>query len=215
LLREGHVRVAGIDEVGRGAWAGPVVAAAVVLNLANPNPHAALGAGGRSRVDNLRKVGVRDSKQLSPHQRETLFPIIKESCLAWGVGLADASEIDAMGIVPATRLAMRRAVEALSPPPDALIIDALRLPDIDLSQRAFPFADSISLSVAAASILAKVMRDRMMIELEAAFPGYGFDRHKGYGTRAHQEALKASGACPAHRKTFRPVAIVRSLQEVI
>jgi len=189
LLREGHVRVAGIDEVGRGAWAGPVVAAAVILNLA--------------KAASLRKV--HDSKQLSPHQRATFFPIIKESCLAWGVGLADASEIDAMGIVPATRLAMHRAIEALSPPPDALIIDALRLPDIDLPQRAFPFADSISLSVAAASILAKVMRDRMMVELESTFPGYGFDRHKGYGTRAHQEALKAIGACKVHRKTFRPI----------
>ncbi len=191
LLREGRLRVAGLDEAGRGAWAGPVVAAAVILNLA--------------KVRTLRKVGVHDSKQLSPRLRTALFPIIQASCLAWGVGLADAAEIDALGIVPATRLAMRRAVEALSPPPDALIVDALRLPDVDLPQRAFPFADSISLSVAAASILAKVTRDRLMADLEEVFPGYGFARHKGYGTRAHHQALKAMGACGVHRMTFRPI----------
>lgn len=184
--------MAGIDEAGRGAWAGPVVAAAAILDLA--------------KVANLRKVGVRDSKQLPPHRREACFPIIQESCLAWGVGLADAAEIDALGIVSATRLAMRRAIGALSPLPDALIIDALRLPDTALPQRAFPFADSISLSVAAASILAKVTRDRMMVELEAAFPGYGFDRHKGYGTQAHRIALGRMGTCEAHRKTFKPIA---------
>ena len=183
--------MAGLDEVGRGAWAGPVVAAATILSLA--------------KVQNLRKAGVHDSKQLSPYRRAACFPIIQESCLAWGMGLADAAEIDTLGIVPATRLAMRRAIDALSPSPDALIIDALRLADTGLPQRAFPFADSISLSVAAASILAKVTRDRMMVELEAAFPGYGFDRHKGYGTPAHQKALQAMGACQIHRKTFRPI----------
>ncbi len=183
--------MAGVDEVGRGAWAGPVVAAATILSLA--------------KVSNLRKAGVHDSKQLSPHQRAACFPIIQESCRAWGIGLADAAEIDTLGIVSATRLAMRRAIDALSPSPDALIVDALRLPDTGLPQRAFPFADSISLSVAAASILAKVMRDQMMVELEAAFPGYGFDRHKGYGTPAHQQALQAMGVCQIHRKTFRPI----------
>ena len=125
--------------------------------------------------------------------------------MSWSIGHADACEIDAFGIVPATRLAMRRAVEALSPPPDALIIDALRLPGVELPQRAFNFADAISLSVAAASILAKVARDRTMIDLAAEQSGYGFDRHKGYGTRAHQAALKSMGVCEAHRKTFKPI----------
>lgn len=189
LQREGYLRIAGIDEVGRGAWAGPVVASAVVVDPAE--------AGVLRRVH--------DSKQLSARQRETLFPIILGACLAWGVGCAGNDEIDAIGIVAATRTAMRRAVEAMSSVPDALIIDALRLPELALPQRAFNFADSISLSVAAASILAKVTRDRMMIEMEAAYPGYGFARHKGYGTQAHRAALAALGACPMHRKTFRPI----------
>jgi ribonuclease HII len=190
FLQAGCLRVAGLDEAGRGAWAGPVVAAAVILNAA--------------KVQNLRRV--HDSKQLTPRQRNDLHPLILESSIAWGVGKADASEIDAIGVVPATRLAMRRAIDLLSPPPDALIVDALRLPEIDLPQHAFNFADSISLSVAAASILAKVTRDRMMVELETVYSGYGFDRHKGYGTRRHWTALEELGACPAHRATFKPVA---------
>jgi ribonuclease HII len=191
LARAGYSSVAGLDEAGRGAWAGPVVAAAAILNLA--------------KVRKLRKAAVNDSKRLSPRRRERLFPIIQAACRAWGIGLADAGEIDAIGILPATRLAMRRAIDALSASPDALIVDALRLPEVDLLQRAFNFADSISLSVAAASILAKVTRDRMMVDLAAAHPGYGFDRHKGYGTQAHREALNALGSCPIHRKTFKPI----------
>ena len=189
LARSGCVAIAGIDEAGRGAWAGPVVAAAAILNLA--------------QARSLRK-GT-DSKQLSPRQREALYPRIVEASLAYGIGLADPDEIDAIGIVPATRRAMRRAIDALSMRPDALIIDAVRLPDVELPQAAFNFADSISLSVAAASILAKVTRDRMMIDLAAAFPGYGFERHKGYGTPAHRRALQAIGTCAAHRKTCRPM----------
>ena len=192
LAREGRRRIAGLDEAGRGAWAGPVVAAAVILDLA--------------KTSILREV--HDSKQLTPRQREDLYPLILESSLAHGIGLAGASEIDAAGIVPATRLAMRRALDALSPPPDALIVDALRLPDVDLPQRAFNFADSISLSVAAASILAKVARDRMMVGLDTVYAGYGFGRHKGYGTRGHWQALEELGACSAHRATFKPVAIM-------
>ena len=191
LARSGYARVAGLDEVGRGAWAGPVIAAAAVLDPA--------------RVSVLRRLGVNDSKQLTPRRREWLVLVIQAACLGWGVGLAGPVEIDALGIVPATRLAMRRALEALTPPPDALIIDALRLPEIDLPQRVFNFADSISLSVAAASILAKVTRDRMMRDLDRRHPGYGFDRHKGYGTRAHRAVLKTLGACDAHRRTFRPL----------
>lgn len=152
--------------------------------------------------------GVHDSKQLTSRQRNDLYPLILESSLAYGLGLAEASEIDTIGVVPATRLAMRRAIDVLSPPPDALIIDALRLPEVDLPQRAFNFADSISLSVAAASILAKVTRDRMMVELETVYPGYGFDRHKGYGTQRHWKELTELGVCEVHRRTFRPIRAV-------
>ncbi len=189
FIRAGYGRVAGIDEAGRGAWAGPVVAAAVILNPAT--------------VQSLRKVD--DSKKLSPDQREELYPAIVDSCIAYGIGQASAGEIDAIGIVPATRLAMTRAIEALSPPPHALIIDAVRLPAIDLPQAVFNFADSISLSVAAASILAKVTRDRLMIDLDTRYPHYGFARHKGYGTRIHQLALQSVGPCVIHRQSFKPI----------
>jgi ribonuclease HII len=188
-MRSGYSAVAGLDEAGRGAWAGPVVAAAVILNLS-------VAAG-------LRKVN--DSKQLTPRQREALYPLIVEASLAHAVGLADSIEIDEIGIVPATRLAMRRALDALTLPADALIIDAVKLREVDLPQSVFNFADSISLSVAAASILAKVTRDRMMVDLAAQFPEYGFERHKGYGTRAHRAALQATGPSCIHRQTFKPI----------
>jgi ribonuclease HII len=128
--------------------------------------------------------------------------------MAVGVGSATEQEIDALGIVPATRMAMHRALAALDVSPDALILDALRLPDIALPQKAFPRADAHSLSVAAASIVAKVVRDRWMAEIaEVDYPGYGFARHKGYGTRQHREALERLGVCPIHRRSFRPVAL--------
>jgi ribonuclease HII len=189
LARAGYARVAGIDEAGRGAWAGPVAAAAVILDWT------------KSR----RLRAVDDSKKLSPRQRDEVYPVIIDNCIAYGIGQASASEIDAIGILPATRLAMTRALEALSPPPHALIIDAVRLPAIDLPQAVFNFADSISLSVAAASILAKVTRDRLMIELDARYPHYGFARHKGYGTRIHQLALQSVGPCAIHRRSFKPI----------
>ena len=189
FIRSGYALVAGIDEAGRGAWAGPVVAAAVVIHL--------------SENSNFRKVN--DSKRLSPRQREALYPMIVDQCVACGIGQSSAAEIDALGIVPATRLAMTRAVQALTPPPDALIIDAVRLPQINLPQAVFNFADSISLSVAAASILAKVTRDRLLIELDAQYPQYALARHKGYGTRLHQSALQSIGPCEIHRKSFKPI----------
>ena len=186
-------RVAGLDEAGRGAWAGPVVAAAVILPRGD-GVHAAL-------------AGVRDSKQVSPATRERLSARIVDVALAVGVGRGEQPEIDALGIVPATRLAMQRALEALSVAPEALVIDALRLPGVDLPQDVFPYADARSLSVAAASIIAKVSRDRWMVEVaEVDFPGYGFAQHKGYGTRQHQTALNHLGVCSLHRLTFRPVA---------
>ena len=190
LLRAGHSLIAGIDEAGRGAWAGPVVAAAVILNL----PEAA----------SLREVN--DSKQLSPRQRDQLYQIIIDHCVAYGIGQGSAAEIDTLGILPATRLAMTRAVAALTPLPDALIIDAVRLPQLNLPQAVFNFADSISLSVAAASILAKVTRDHLLIEFDAQYPAYQFARHKGYGTRVHQAALQSAGPCAIHRTSFKPIS---------
>jgi len=189
LRTAGHRLIAGIDEVGRGAWAGPVVAAAVILDPAEV-----------AHLD-----GVNDSKQLSARQRDRLYQIILDHCAAYGIGHGSVAEIDAIGILPATRLAMTRAVEALIPQPDALIIDAVRLPQVSKPQAVFNFADSISLSVAAASILAKVTRDRLMIELDAQYPAYRFARHKGYGTQIHQAALQSVGPCQIHRTSFKPI----------
>jgi ribonuclease HII len=190
LRRAGHRLIAGIDEAGRGAWAGPVVAAAVILNL----PEAA----------SLREV--QDSKQLSARRRDKLYQIIIDHCVAYGIGQGSVEEIDSIGILPATRLAMQRAVNALSPQPDALIIDAVCLPQVNKPQAVFNFADSISLSVAAASILAKVTRDRLLIELDAQYPAYQFARHKGYGTQIHRAALQSVGPCAVHRRSFKPIS---------
>lgn len=189
LIQSGHALVAGIDEAGRGAWAGPVVAAAVILDPAEV-----------SHLD-----GVNDSKQLSPRRRTALYQVIVDHCVAYGIGQGSVEEIDAIGILPATRLAMTRAVKDLAPQPDALIIDAVRLPQVNKPQSVFNFADSISLSVAAASILAKVTRDRLMIELDAQYPAYRFARHKGYGTQIHQAALQSAGPCKIHRTSFKPI----------
>lgn len=191
LWRRGYRNVAGLDEAGRGAWAGPVVAAAVVLP---PDP-------GWLRQ---RLAGVRDSKTLSPAEREALFPEILRVAVAVGVGMAGPEEIDALGIVPATRLAMERALKALAVTPDALIIDALTLA-VPLPQRVIVQADARCLSVAAASIVAKVTRDRWMVEMDRLYPGYGFAGHKGYGTPAHRQALREHGPCPIHRRSFAPV----------
>ncbi len=196
LWETGYERLAGLDEAGRGAWAGPVYAGAVIL------PHAP------SVLEAL--AGVRYSTLLSPAQRAAQWARIEMTALAVGVGWAAAAEIDALGIVPATRLAMKRALAALALPAEALIIDALRLPAVALPQQSFPFADALSLSVAAASIVAKVHRDRWMSEqAEVDFPGYGFAQHKGYGTAAHQAALAERGPCALHRRSFAPIAALR------
>lgn len=190
---DGYRFVAGLDEAGRGPWAGPVYAAAVVLPCGSDLPG--------------RMAGVRDSKTLSERQRERLVDCIWEVALSVGVGWATAAEIDEVGIVPATHIAMTRALDVLDPAPEALILDALTLPEITLPQREFPRADAHSLSVAAASIVAKVSRDRWMVETaEVDHPGYGFAQHKGYGTRQHREALQQLGVCAIHRRTFKPVA---------
>ncbi len=193
LMAAGDSPVAGIDEAGRGAWAGPVAAGAVILPL------------GRGALRHLR--GLTDSKQLTSAAREHYAECIRSVAVAFAVGWAEASEIDAIGIVPATRLAMRRAIDNLGVTPNGLVIDAVRLPDLRARQDVFFFADAISLSVAAASVLAKTARDARMTMMDDVWPGYGFAAHKGYGTAAHEAALQRLGPCTEHRWTFRPVAL--------
>ncbi len=192
LAASGYARVAGLDEAGRGAWAGPVCAAAVILPL------------DRTDLPELLD-GVRDSKLLSPKQREALLPVVLEIAEAAGVGWADPGEVDEWGVVAATRQAMARAVAQLDGAVDALLVDYLRLPNLNLPQRSLPKADVRCLSVAAASIVAKVERDRLMATLEQEFPGYGFAQHKGYGTRQHRAALAQLGPSPIHRMSWQPL----------
>lgn len=188
LWEGGFQRVAGIDEAGRGALAGPVCAAAVILP---PDPAVAQTLS-----------GVRDSKQMTPAAREAWAPRIRAAALAWGVGFASAEEIDALGIVRATKLAATRAVESLTLFPDSLLTDFLLFPELDLPQTALVKGDRRSLSVAAASVLAKTARDAWMIQQDARYPVYGFARHKGYGTLAHRRALERWGPSPLHRHSF-------------
>ncbi|MCG8689393.1 MAG: ribonuclease HII [Desulfobacterales bacterium] len=183
----GYRLIAGVDEAGRGPLAGPVVSAAVVLPA------------------DFECKDITDSKKLSEKKREALFPFIQENALAFGVGIADHKEIDRINILQAALLSMKRAVEALSPKPDYLLIDGKFTIDSPLDQEAIVKGDSKSLSIASASILAKVTRDRIMKELAVQYPEYGFDRHKGYPTKAHKEAILANGPCPVHRQSFRGV----------
>jgi ribonuclease HII len=183
--------IAGIDEVGRGALAGPVAAAALIL----PRDE--------SLLERLR--GVRDSKQLTPRERSKWAPRLRKAAVSWGVGFSSHFEIDLLGIVAATRLAMQRAIDSLQIPPEHLLIDYLLLPDVDLPQTALVHGDSRSLSIAAASILAKTARDALLLALDAEFPGYGFGAHKGYCTPGHVSALEQLGPCPVHRKSFAPI----------
>ncbi|MDR1726416.1 MAG: ribonuclease HII [Acidobacteriota bacterium] len=189
---EGFRRIAGVDEAGVGPLAGPVVAAAVVL------------------PEGCMVRGVDDSKRISkPERREELEAAIKEVALAWGVGRAEAEEIDSLNIYRAGLLAMRRAVERLAEtsgePPDYLLIDARRIPGLGIPQRGIIRGDALSMSIAAASILAKTARDRHMLEMDALYPGYGFARHKGYPTKEHIKALRGRGPCAIHRRSFAPV----------
>jgi ribonuclease HII len=192
LQSQGYRLIAGVDEAGRGAWAGPVYAAAVILPLDRADLSDTLN-------------GVADSKQLSPNRRESLLESISGVALGVGVGWSTATEIDEMRIVAATRLAIRRAIDALPISPDALLLDFLSLPELTLPQRALPKADQRCLSVAAASIVAKVSRDRWMVELDKRHPGYAFSRHKGYGTAAHRSALARLGPSPIHRMSWAPL----------
>jgi ribonuclease HII len=199
LARQGYRLIAGVDEAGRGAWAGPVYAAAVILPLERTDLEGAL-------------EGVTDSKLLTPLGRNRLLPLICETALGVGVGAASAGEIDALGIVPATRLAMRRAIEQLAPPPHALLLDYMQLPGVTLPQRAMAKADRLCLSVAAASIVAKVTRDLQMAQLGETYPGYAFAQHKGYGTAAHRQALAQLGPSPIHRMSWAPLKPTGPLQ---
>ena len=152
-------------------------------------------------------TGIRDSKQLTAEEREKAKIIVERSSLAWGVGFADNQEIDQLGIVPATRLAVWRALDKLTPPPDHLLVDYLVLPDIPLPQTRLVKGDARSLSIAAASILAKTHRDAMMVANASIHPGYEFEKNKGYGTVYHRDAIRSLGACPLHRTSFAPLRV--------
>jgi ribonuclease HII len=189
--------VGGVDEAGRGPLAGPVVAAVVVL------------ATGQT-ID-----GVRDSKQLTAHRRNILAEVIQRESIAWAIGQADVAEIDALNILHATMLAMRRAVEALPAAPSRLRIDGNRAPEMPRYPgitETLVGGDRLCPAISAASILAKVHRDRLMADLDRCFPEFGFARHKGYPTAAHREALAEFGPCPAHRLSFRPVRLALAAQ---
>lgn len=189
LRGEGFRLIAGIDEAGRGPLAGPVTAAAVIL------------------PDDFAHAVLNDSKQLSPAKREALYAEITSSeAIVWCSGMASVAEIESLNILRASHLAMRRAVEGLSRKPDAALIDGLPVPNFPLRHEGVVKGDSASLSIAAASIIAKVERDREMLRLAIEYPEYGFEKHKGYGTKYHLTQLQRYGPCPIHRKTFRPVA---------
>jgi ribonuclease HII len=181
------VFVAGVDEAGRGPLAGPVVAAAVILDPAQP-------------ID-----GLRDSKKMTGRQREAAFETLQQRAIAIGVGLADSREIDELNILHATMLAMRRAVEALSCRPASVLVDGNRCPELLMPVDAIIGGDGTVPSISAASIIAKVTRDRIMLELHQRYPDYGFDRHKGYPTKAHRLALSIHGPTAEHRRSFAPV----------
>ena len=180
-------RIAGVDEAGRGPLAGPVIAGAVILDPDKPIE------------------GLRDSKRLSASRRDELFDQIRERALAWAVGRAEVEEIDRINILQATMLAMSRAVEALQPSADHALIDGNRCPDLSCTSRAIIKGDSKVPAISAASIMAKVTRDREMLDLDRRYPGYGLAQHKGYPSKAHIEALESLGVTPVHRRSYAPV----------
>ena len=184
LHSQGVGLICGVDEAGRGPLAGPVCAAAVILPAETDLP------------------GLNDSKKLSEKKREQLFPEIQRIALAWSVAFATVEEIEERNILGATMLAMNRAIAGLSLKPELALIDGNRNKEIEMPSRCVVHGDARCASIAAASILAKVSRDRLMVELSREYPQYGFEQHKGYGTRAHYEALREYGPCPAHRPSF-------------
>lgn len=200
-LQAGYSCVVGVDEVGRGALAGPVVAACVLLPFGWLPP------------------GLNDSKKLSPQQRETLYELLVGKALGIGIGMVEATRIDSINILNATYEAMRQAFRALPKNlvPDLALIDGKPVPEFPIPHRPLVGGDALSASIAAASIVAKVTRDRLMLMLDAQYPGYGFADHKGYGTHAHLKAIQKLGPSPIHRRSFRPVAqaLVGVLEEML
>ena len=194
MRRWGFYRVAGCDEVGRGCLAGPVVAAAVILD---PDRYIA---------------GVCDSKTITAAERERLYGVITRKALAWSVASADPAEIDTINIHQASLQAMRRAVLALAPLPDCVLVDAFRIPDLPLAQRGVLHGDRRCSAIAAASIVAKVTRDREMVAHHSNDPRYGYDRHKGYATAVHLAAVALHGYSPIHRRSFRPPSLFDTIE---
>ena len=184
VYAEGYTVICGVDEAGRGPLAGPVCAAAVILPRSHQIP------------------GLNDSKKLTDKKRRELFPLIKEQAIAYGIGMASHEEIDEINILQATYLAMERAIAQLEGKADMALIDGNRAKDFGMAVRTVVKGDSLSANIAAASVLAKVTRDDLMVEMAKEFPGYGFEVHKGYGTKAHYEALGNMGPCAIHRMTF-------------
>ena len=184
VYAEGYTVICGVDEAGRGPLAGPVCAAAVILPRGHQIP------------------GLNDSKKLTDKKRRELFPLIKEQAIAYGIGMASHEEIDEINILQATYLAMERAIAQLEGRADLALIDGNRAKDFGMAVRTVVKGDSLSANIAAASVLAKVTRDNLMVEMAQEFPGYGFEVHKGYGTKAHYEALREKGPCAIHRMTF-------------
>lgn len=183
---QGYTRIAGVDEAGRGPLAGPIVAAAVILS--EPIP------------------GVDDSKKLTEKKRDALYAIIRAGNHAVGVGIVSAATIDSIGIQAANYRSMTEAAQQLNPAPDFLLVDGFNIKDCPFSQQRIIKGDQLSQSIAAASIIAKVTRDRLMRDLDSRYPEYSFARHKGYGTKIHMQAIEEHGPCPAHRKSFAPIA---------
>ncbi len=196
LWEEGHLHVAGVDEAGMAPLAGPVVAAAVIL----------------PRSYKLR--GIDDSKVLDAETRERMAGELKRDAVAWAVGVAEVEEIDRLNIYHAGLLALRRALLALSPSPSFVLVDARRIPECPVPQKGIIHGDALSLTIAAASIIAKTTRDAHMADLDARYPGYGFATHKGYPTPQHEAALRALGACPVHRRSFAPVRQALGLEPI-
>ena len=184
VYAEGYTVICGVDEAGRGPLAGPVCAAAVILPRSHQIP------------------GLNDSKKLTDKKRRELFPLIKEQAIAYGIGMASHEEIDEINILQATYLAMERAIAQLEGKADMALIDGNRAKDFGMAVRTVVKGDSLSANIAAASVLAKVTRDDLMVEMAKEYPGYGFEVHKGYGTKAHYEALRNMGPCAIHRMTF-------------
>lgn len=189
LRRSGIVRIAGVDEAGRGSLAGPVVAGAVILR------------------PGARLPDLADSKLLTPRQREALVPLILQSALAWGIGAVAPAGIDRWNIRRASFRAMRLALARLDPPPEHVLVDGFRIPGLKGAQTGVVHGDRLCRSIAAASILAKVARDRRMARYHLLYPRFGFDRNQGYPTRQHLEALRRDGPCPIHRRTYAPVRL--------